>query len=444
MFFLGDSLGMHEMFEIKSPSAKCFCRICWIKKADFKANPLSIGVLREPLKYNSILEDKLQMNNYGVKANCIYNQLKDFHITHNYTLDLLHDFGEGVTQLLLNRVFQFCCKGKQAAGRNMISLDRLNERIQNFDYGPLDIREKPSEITLGDLDGNKVGQKAYQAFLLFRTLPCLIFDLFIEFPSDKTRHIQKIITLHSKILCIVMSTSIHKSDLEELDCLYVEFTSLFCALFNNVQNVNKLHYIRHYKDCIKKCGPARFYNTARFEYNHLKFKNKCKVCNCFKNITHTLMNFNALEQLNTFINPKKFELYKIVQQKSVEEMDYQFKNVVHGEAVSICSSLHFNNQLYMKNMYICIEKYGEPHFLPTFGKIKSMCVQNNKLNFYVEIMQTKTFSNIYFGFVIENAQTKKFIEVQYSNLEIKESFYAWTPINTNNLEIIYKKTLVFH
>lgn len=94
-------------------------------------------------------------------------------------------------------------------------------------------------------------------------------------------------------------------------------------------------------------------------------------------------------------------------------------------------------------MYICFEKYGKTDNLPQFGIIKSMCVQYNNLYFYLEIAKTINFSNVYFGFTIEHTNTKTFIEVQYNNLKIKESFCSWTPINSNDKKIIYKKSLVF-
>lgn len=434
---------MHEMFDLNSPSATYFCRICWITRPIFKEDPLYCTELRTTENYEDKLQPKKTREKYNIKAESIFNKLADFCITQNYTLDLLHDFGEGVTQLLLNRVFRFCCKEPQANGRKMFSLAELNQRIQNFEYGILDMREKPSEISLGDLDGNKVGQKAYQAFLLFRALPCLLYDKFLQEDTQKTRQIQKLITHHSKILSIVMSTSIHQSDLEDLDCLYVDFVSLLCAVFDDIPRINKLHHIRHYKECIKQCGPCRFYNTAGFEHNHLKFKNKSKITNNFRNITKTLIKFNSFELLNNFLNPKQYPLYKITKQRNAIEINYIFTNIVKNQKFSTCTSINFDNINFNANMYICIHKHEAPLFLPKFGKIKSMCVQNNNLYFYAEIVKTVSFSNIYFGYIIEPTQNTKYIEVNYNDLDIKESFCHWTPINSNK-QIIYKKTLDFH
>jgi len=70
----------------------------------------------------------------------INNQLinNSFHVTENYAVDIMHDLLEGVCKydigLMLNKMI-FSCK--------YFTLNTLNDRIELFNYGTIDIQNRP-------------------------------------------------------------------------------------------------------------------------------------------------------------------------------------------------------------------------------------------------------------------------------------------------------------
>lgn len=78
----------------------------------------------------------------GVKERFIFNQLPNFHIAENHSLDLMHDLFEGVASDTIGKVLtNLVCVTK------IISLETLNYRISTFDYGELEKSAKPRPLT---------------------------------------------------------------------------------------------------------------------------------------------------------------------------------------------------------------------------------------------------------------------------------------------------------
>lgn len=86
----------------------------------------------------------------GVVYDCIFNTLEYFHCNLNYSLDLMHDFFEGIfkyviCQVLLNFI-----------NRNVVKLNVLNDRINNFSYGDQEVRYIPNIIDKKHLEENNL------------------------------------------------------------------------------------------------------------------------------------------------------------------------------------------------------------------------------------------------------------------------------------------------
>lgn len=79
---------------------------------------------------------------YGLVRDSILNSTRYFHIVEGLVPDIMHDLLEGAlqlcTKLLLNHII---------VQERKISLEDFNSRISCFQYGPSDIRNKPSLIS---------------------------------------------------------------------------------------------------------------------------------------------------------------------------------------------------------------------------------------------------------------------------------------------------------
>jgi hypothetical protein len=84
----------------------------------------------------------------------------------------MHFLLEGVAPWELRLLLRAFVKDK------MSSLQTLNERIQDFDYGYLDRKATPSQISSTAIQGEgKINQTSIQMWVLIRYLPLVLGDL---------------------------------------------------------------------------------------------------------------------------------------------------------------------------------------------------------------------------------------------------------------------------
>ncbi|KYQ54068.1 hypothetical protein ALC60_11174, partial [Trachymyrmex zeteki] len=64
----------------------------------------------------------------GIKSECIFNELKSFHVVENVHLDIMHDLDEGVWKQTMTCVINILIQRKR------FDIDTLNNSIQGFYY----------------------------------------------------------------------------------------------------------------------------------------------------------------------------------------------------------------------------------------------------------------------------------------------------------------------
>lgn len=92
----GDTLALHDVFGLLSPSAKYFCRICTIPRPAFHENPFQTFPIRTKEWYQINLSKleagEITSSECGLRqGGCILNELENFHITENFALALLKE-----------------------------------------------------------------------------------------------------------------------------------------------------------------------------------------------------------------------------------------------------------------------------------------------------------------------------------------------------------------
>lgn len=99
-------------------------------KRQLKENVLA---LRNRINYE---EDVLSNNvsQTGIKNRCIWHILNSYHVTENLVCDLMHDFFEGVCHYDLCAILDYLINHM-----NFFTLETLNDRIQNFNYGIIQV-----------------------------------------------------------------------------------------------------------------------------------------------------------------------------------------------------------------------------------------------------------------------------------------------------------------
>ncbi len=152
------------------------CRFCLIDKTKLQSvfsedDPDLIIRTKELYSEhcNALAQDPTLAPLFGLKRSCPLNSLQFFHSLENCAVDIMHDLLEGVVQYELKLLFQYLVK-------DCISLDTLSERIQSFNYGYSERKNRPNGVKIDD--GSKdLGLNAIQSWCLLRNTPLIFGDL---------------------------------------------------------------------------------------------------------------------------------------------------------------------------------------------------------------------------------------------------------------------------
>ena len=170
VLILGDNLGLNSICGFsESFTAPRYCRICsgtyCMCQEMIRENK---RLIRTVESYElDVLADNFVLT--GIKERCVFNQLKNFHITENISVDVTHDFCEGVIEYSVGKVLDTLVRN------NIISLHTINCRIESFPYGELEKPNKPRPLQkTGSEKGGlklKLKQSAAEMLCLGRYLP---------------------------------------------------------------------------------------------------------------------------------------------------------------------------------------------------------------------------------------------------------------------------------
>ena len=138
---VGDNLGLNGCCGFQeSFNGGNYCRICRASHTQYTKLKVEFPKLfRSRQNYELDLRDHTR----GVKEECIFNQLPNFHIVENKTVDLMHDIFEGVARDTIEKVLT-----SLIFRENLFSLDDLNHRLENFDFGDVEKSNKPKYLLI--------------------------------------------------------------------------------------------------------------------------------------------------------------------------------------------------------------------------------------------------------------------------------------------------------
>lgn len=264
--FIGDGAAVYEILGLLSPTTRCFCRECLSLRTNLRLG-IHTSVLRtresNEWQLQQISEGKFQPKDFGVQENSILNCLKFFNSTENFTYDIMHDLLEGICPMDIKFVLRFF-----VIDAKILTVDEINERINNFRFGPLEMKNKPSpNFTYPMLSSKKsktIRQRAVQSWVLLRAFPFL----FNKYITSVCRPYMNVILLMIKIVDIVFSPEITQYMLCELERCIELHERTFCNLFPDVNLINKHHHLRHYVNFIMRRGPLTLYSCLRYEAKH--------------------------------------------------------------------------------------------------------------------------------------------------------------------------------
>lgn len=99
---LGDNLGLNQICGFEgSFSAEYYCRRCRLNSSVCKHLHYECP---EAFRTIDNYETDLKQSNYGIKNKCIFNEINNFHIIQNPSVDLMHDVFEGLARYTIEGV----------------------------------------------------------------------------------------------------------------------------------------------------------------------------------------------------------------------------------------------------------------------------------------------------------------------------------------------------
>jgi len=170
---VGDNLGINCLCKFsKSFSANFYCRFCKAPKSIMHNLSKENGsLLRNNINYTEDLE-KNDFTQTGIYKDSILNQITTFHVTDNFSVDIMHDIYEGICHYNMYHLIIYYTEKIQ-----IFSLETLNLRKQNFDYGELEQKNLSPPIERHHLHKFhlKMSAKQMMCFVYFFSL--IIGDL---------------------------------------------------------------------------------------------------------------------------------------------------------------------------------------------------------------------------------------------------------------------------
>ncbi|ODN02959.1 Zinc finger and SCAN domain-containing protein 12 [Orchesella cincta] len=274
----GDNLGLHTMLGFSEGfTANYPCRRCKLHKNECKtAVSERHDMLRNVMNYDRDIISK-NFPTTGINFESIFNELPYLHVTDNYVFDLMHDILEGIAPDLFYLAINDFVK------RKYFSIDKLNFRLESFDYGRGFRTTKPSQIKASFLKGDsKIGQNASQTL-------CLVINFSLIFGDLVPKHDQvwKMILLLKEITLLLLSDYLTYGGIVYLNSIISEFLSQYQIIFNKPLKP-KHHHLTHYGSAIEEIGPLRHFWSMTYEAKHKFFKTAAHAACNFKNVAKTL------------------------------------------------------------------------------------------------------------------------------------------------------------
>ena len=348
---VGDNLGQHQILGFtESFSANFWCIRCKNHRDVIrKMSALDNGTLRTETNYRDDLESG-DLSSTGIARDCIFNQIKGYHVTNNIIFDIMHDLHEGVCDIGMSKVLGKLCELPN------IDLDIINCRIQGFQFGSH--ANRPMPITADKILKGKLGMSASEMSNMMKYFSLIVGDLV---PHDN--EIWGYYLLLQQILEILLKKYINRDAIVYLDKLINEHHSMWIEMFEPLKP--KFHNMVHYSECLLRFGPLCHNWSMRFEAMHYKAKmyalsNKSRINICKSVILRH--NFTvAYEELKkqTVPCPKLGEDF--VKSIEVSGIEFKLKNLV---AISVDTEL------------------------PLFGFIKQILSHGNKHGFVITLIET--------------------------------------------------------
>jgi hypothetical protein len=215
---------------------------------------------------------------FGVTANCSFNELESFHCIGQFPNDAMHDFLERTGPCDALSIT------KALIGQGHFTLEDYNATLRNIPLKGYESRSRPPPIKAFN---EKLPGGALAVSQHIRLQPYIYHLLGLPEGGELLDLMSIIHKINEYVLADKIST-VDPLKFEDLLVDYFEKRKACSEEFPTFQKiVPKSHFMEHYPDLMCKFGPFNLYWTARGEAKHRTFVNFAESAKNFKNITKT-------------------------------------------------------------------------------------------------------------------------------------------------------------
>lgn len=395
VLLVGDNAGLNSVMGFPEGfGAEFFCRICTLSKTEASITTTEqYDKLRDLQNY----QNDVRENDHGVKEECTFHKVEGYHLTENVSIDLMHDYLEGVLKYAINSLIETFIFDKK-----YFTLQQLNSKIENFHYGPLEQSNKPLSITESRAsEGKELKLSAMETLCLVRYFALMIG----HFIPRGDEHWRLYLCLRN-ITDILLSPRLIRYDAKLLAKYITEFHTLYLKLYGHLKP--KFHILIHYPRILLMNGPSVFYWGMRFESFHRTVKLPAVSTSSRKNLLKTIATKQAL-RICQMMHSLEFESsVKLGAEntKIVERRKY-FNTIEEQTSCKYYRQIHIHGTYYSIGTYIVIDMQDSEI---NFGKILDIVVLNNEIYFDVKIVEEITFDDHYHAYIARTTKTCKLVK----------------------------------
>ena len=439
---------------IESFSCDYFCTICYASQEDIQTHFREEHFRTRTVQGYNLDVARLKVETgkkhiRGVKGDCMLNEIAGYHVTDNWSLDIMHIVLEGIVPVELGCILHGLCVVDK-----VVTLDRLNCEMQLF-WGKITVEKTHKPLQLNKLtepgQGLSPTMKALQYWTLLKYLP-LILGNFVPLSN---KHWQFLLHL-SHIVDMIFAARFTRDMITYMKSAVEDHLTEFLRLYGNDGGVKlrpKHHLLVHLPTIVLKCGPLVGMSCLRYELKNSFFKRSAYIVCNFTNICRTLAyrhQQRALFSLLSNAHCRSIPLVPDQQMAVVSSLPFcsllcDKLGVVYRELVSVSSKLSIASVVYKQGFYVVIDVAQETGNL-VFGRIVNFvsCAHSAEWYIVVQCLETAEFSAHYHAYCVHDMQPVVFRLLSVGDLIDHHPLYCHsTMVNGVQLQFIRAPYLIF-
>lgn len=415
---IGDNLAVNLLLGFtQSFSHQFYCRICLSPKVENQTKNAENRLLYRTI---SNYEDQLINKTYaesGIKFESVLNEIPSFHVTENFYSDLMHDTFEGVIKYgLINSISYFIAQ-------EFFTLEELNDKLEFFDYGEIEVRNKCPKIKPNHLKEKKLQASARETMSLLH-----FFSLMVGHKIPKSNKIWKYILLLEKIMFKISSSSFTEAEICETEILISKHHAMYIEIFNDTLKP-KHHLMTHYGSLIRYSGPLKFLWCMRFESKNKEMKSYTNATKSRRNLPYSLAKKCSLK-LAHFLNSCKIKHNDYSSFKKKKDKINYFHEIIRNpisfdnyEHLQFYSEIQYQGTLYKTNFFV--------YKSDMFFKITDIASFENNTFLLVKEAIIKSIDKHFQCFIISHIKTE--YEIFSIDLFQMKPFLSYTLMDGRNV-----------